>query len=671
LQGLCPKCLLKAAQGGSTVSSTSGIASDWQPPAASQLQARFPELEILEMIGRGGMGVVYKVRQKSLNRFAALKILPDQIAADPSFARRFEREAQVMARLNHPHIVSVYDNGQRQGLFFFVMEFIDGANLREVLEDPGIEPREALNIVPQICDALQYAHDRGVVHRDIKPENILLTQQGEVKITDFGIVKLIGAAPANLSVTQDRIVGTPVYMAPEQLETPNDVDHRADIYSLGVVFYQMLTGELPIGRFAPPSKRVEIDVRLDEVVLRSLEKQRERRYQQASQLKTRITTIASSDPVTTKASPSVLRRKSIQIGALAAVIAACVLPLLLHDIHQRGPIYYFEPAWKSIRTVQRVNDVIYAGGVGGDGRGRFGAFNTTTSVFTDLSSLLPASYGEVKALAPGNGHLLVAADKVGQIFWGQLGDFSTDSVAFHDLTDSMHAPFQWNWAVNAMAFDGNNYLVAGAGQATGLASYSPRTQWFTPLYEQIPYYFATNSIVLFGNAFLLVGAGASGPGVAAKPALGWISRDAVFRDLRSVVPPEIGTMGASAFDGHKILIQVFNIRTGQQMIELFDPYTNAFKDDSSVIPASTTLRGIAADNGRFWLAGQSVGAGYLAEFDAPARKLTVIDNALPANALDVTALTDSAGKLIVAGLASNGRVFIDQVDLALMKSATR
>ena len=151
------------------------------------------------------------------------------------------------------------------------MEFVDGVNLRRLLTANQLAPEEALTIVvPQICDALQYAHDAGVVHRDIKPENILLDSRGRVKIADFGLAKLVGRELNDVTLTgEGQVMGTPQYMAPEQFEHPKDVDHRADIYSLGVVFYQMLTGELPIGKFAPPSKKVEIDVRLDEVVLRA------------------------------------------------------------------------------------------------------------------------------------------------------------------------------------------------------------------------------------------------------------------------------------------------------------------------------------------------------------------------------------------------------------------
>jgi hypothetical protein len=170
-------------------------------------------------------------------------------------------------------------------------------NLRQAIQSGGISPREALAIVPQICDALQFAHDEGIVHRDIKPENILVDQRGRVKIADFGLAKLLGRTPGDVSLTgSQQVMGTLRYMAPEQLEGTRDVDHRADIYSLGVVFYELLTGELPIGRFAPPSKKVEIDVRLDDVVLRALAKVPEQRYQHVSEVKTEVDAIRDSAP---------------------------------------------------------------------------------------------------------------------------------------------------------------------------------------------------------------------------------------------------------------------------------------------------------------------------------------------------------------------------------------
>jgi|GEM_PF-6980133 predicted Ser/Thr protein kinase len=290
-EGLCPKCLLNLA-----VSPTADAEPDLADDAFSvqAVQEDFPQLEIIECIGRGGMGVVFKARQPGLDRVVALKVLAPKVKDDPAFAERFQREARALARLTHPNIVALYDFGESNGRWFFLMEYVDGISVRDALEGSRLSPEEALVIVPAVCGALQYAHDRGIVHRDIKPENLLLDRQGQVKIVDFGLAKIVDPAgkDARLTGTRD-VMGTPQYMAPEQFERPPHADHRADIYALGVVFYEMLTGELPMGRFSPPSRKVHVDVRLDEVVLRTLEREPERRYQQASALKTDVESIAA------------------------------------------------------------------------------------------------------------------------------------------------------------------------------------------------------------------------------------------------------------------------------------------------------------------------------------------------------------------------------------------
>ncbi len=258
------------------------------------LAGKFPQLEIEELVGRGGMGSVFKARQKSLHRTVALKIIRPEVNAKPGFADRFVREARALAQMSHPNIVTVHDFGQVDGLYYLVMEYIDGVNLRQMLRTRQLEPRQALEIVPAVCDALQFAHDHGIVHRDIKPENILVDKNGRVKIADFGLAKLLnrGSTETNLTGT-NHVMGTMNYMAPEQFEHPTEVDHRADIYSLGVVIYEMLTGELPMGRFAPPSQKVRIDIRLDEVVLHTLEKEPGLRYQRVSDLKTDVQSISN------------------------------------------------------------------------------------------------------------------------------------------------------------------------------------------------------------------------------------------------------------------------------------------------------------------------------------------------------------------------------------------
>jgi predicted Ser/Thr protein kinase len=284
---------LASAEPGSQSERSTGPYAPFAAPTPAELASHFPQFEILELVGQGGMGAVYRARQAKLERLVALKILPPAAGRDLSFAERFTREARALARLNHPNIVGVYDFGQADGLYYFLMEFVEGANLRHVLREGHLQPRQALRIVPQLCDALQYAHDEGIVHRDIKPENVLLDKKGRIKIADFGLAKLLGHAAEDYALTgSHQVMGTPHYMAPEQMEKPLTVDHRADIYSLGVVFYEMLTGELPLGRFAPPSQKVDIDVRLDDVVLRALAKEPERRYQHASDVKTELESIA-------------------------------------------------------------------------------------------------------------------------------------------------------------------------------------------------------------------------------------------------------------------------------------------------------------------------------------------------------------------------------------------
>ncbi len=334
--GLCPRCLLKASADSQSAGAAepgptniSPPASGFVPPTVEELAPLFPQLEILELLGKGGMGAVYKARQPGLDRLVAVKILPPEISHDPAFAERFQREARALARLSHPHIVAVYDFGQTLDVgwppsavsnndakadgrgrpsYYIVMEFVDGANLRQAMRTGTLTSAEALAIVPQICEALQFAHDEGIVHRDIKPENILIDKRGRVKIADFGLAKLMAnggreSPGASLTATH-QVMGTLRYMAPEQMQGSREVDHRADIYSLGVVFYELLTGELPMGKFAPPSKRVQVDVRLDEVVLRALEQDPEQRYQHASEVKIDVENVTNNPASAPAAIPS-------------------------------------------------------------------------------------------------------------------------------------------------------------------------------------------------------------------------------------------------------------------------------------------------------------------------------------------------------------------------------
>jgi serine/threonine protein kinase len=293
------------------------------------------------------MGVVYKARHTGLDRLVALKILPKQAAQDPALGERFLREARTLAKLNHPNIVAVYDFGQTGGLYYFLMEFVDGENLRQTMHARQLSSKEALQIITQICQALQFAHDEGVVHRDIKPENILLDKKGLVKVADFGLAKLLGPSLGDWQLTGTRqVMGTLHYMAPEQAEKPLEVDHRADIYSLGVVFYELLTGELPLGRFDPPSQKAPGDLRLDEVVLRALAKEPVRRYQQAIQMKTDVDGISKAieqpalPPDRFWSNPEIPAATLIvtSVSCIAAFLSLLVISWLVEEIDGVGPL---------------------------------------------------------------------------------------------------------------------------------------------------------------------------------------------------------------------------------------------------------------------------------------------------------------------------------------------
>jgi serine/threonine-protein kinase len=221
--GICPRCVLEG---------------DLTPALLGG------SLELIEEVGRGGMGTVWKARHLRLGRIVAVKFLSEALAAEEEFAQRFEREAQALARLNHPRIVAVHDCGSDDGRPYIVMEYVDGAPLSEHLPLPADRVRE---IGLDVLDALDYAHRQGIVHRDIKPQNVLVDRQGRAKVTDFGIARLVGDPSGMTVTTAGRVVGTPAYMAPEALDgAPPDV--RMDVYSMGVLLHETLTGQRPGGR---------------------------------------------------------------------------------------------------------------------------------------------------------------------------------------------------------------------------------------------------------------------------------------------------------------------------------------------------------------------------------------------------------------------------------------
>ncbi len=196
-------------------------------------------------IGEGGMGQVYEAYQPALDRKVAIKVLPRELVEDAAMVRRFEREAQAAASLNHENIIPVYAFGRMGEEYYLVMEYVDGQNLEEILEKRGrISERTALKIATQIGKALKYAHSRGLTHRDLKPNNVMITRDGRAKLADLGLAKRLDGAAGHITQT-GVIVGTPAFMAPEQITNPKGVDLRTDIYGLGVTLYCMLTGLTP------------------------------------------------------------------------------------------------------------------------------------------------------------------------------------------------------------------------------------------------------------------------------------------------------------------------------------------------------------------------------------------------------------------------------------------
>ncbi len=255
-------------------------------PTVEELNELLPQFEVIELLGQGGMGAVYKARQPRLDRHVAIKLLPSFAGMEEhSFAERFEREARAMAKMNHPNIVTVHDFGETEdGHRFIVMEYVDGYDLHHAIQSGKLTVKHAMGWIPQICSALNYAHDQGLVHRDIKPANILISKEGEVKVGDFGLAKLVGLKHET-SITRSQVsMGTPDYAAPEALEEGGIVDRRADIYSIGVLFYELLTGKVPRGAWKPPSSFVEVDVRLDRIIVKAMQPEPDHRYQTVAQL---------------------------------------------------------------------------------------------------------------------------------------------------------------------------------------------------------------------------------------------------------------------------------------------------------------------------------------------------------------------------------------------------
>lgn len=312
-------------------------------PEAADLAPLFPGYEIQSLIATGGMGAVYRAVQKSLDRTVALKILPLELRKDGAFCAGFEAEAKAMARLNHPNLIGVYDFGEVNGMLYIIMEFVPGKSIYHSADGIAIDPSEVIRLVTGICQGLAHAHENGIIHRDIKPSNILLDLHVQPKIGDFGL-----ARPFERKVEEgEEIFGTPHYTAPEVVNTPYAVDYRADIFSVGVMLHELLTGKLPANDPRPASLIAHCDIRFDAIIKRATQPLPAARYSSANEMANDLHVIArapkSSGPRTVGLGaprPVVPRRSYVGKTKKKSLSASSVF-LLLVVLAAAAGIYKF------------------------------------------------------------------------------------------------------------------------------------------------------------------------------------------------------------------------------------------------------------------------------------------------------------------------------------------
>src|SRR5436189_611181 len=342
-KGLCPACVLETGLGPLTDEPVAGI-GDPGPPAGVLMD--FGDYELLEEIGRGGQGVVYRARQKSLNRTVALKVIGLGQWATQAHLKRFRREAEAAANLDHPCIVPIYEVGEREGSCYFSMKFIDGGQLDEVAKRTPISSRNAAELIAKLARTVHYAHEHGILHRDIKPGNILVDAKGEPHLTDFGLARLL-ETKSTVTHTMD-VLGTPSYMAPEQAVGNNpQLTSATDVYGLGAVFYQLLTDHPPFAGGTtyetikllldtePRQPRLwnpKIDRDLSTICLKCLDKDPQRRYPSALALAEDLERWLKHEPIRARRTGLVTRgrkwvRRNPSIAVMAAMLPVLAVPL--------------------------------------------------------------------------------------------------------------------------------------------------------------------------------------------------------------------------------------------------------------------------------------------------------------------------------------------------------
>ncbi len=321
----------------------------------------FPGYQIIKELSRGGQGVVYQALQESTKRKVAIKVLLEGPFASRSARQRFEREIELVAQLKHPNIVPIFHSGQSTaGQPFYVMDYVRGLPLHRHVRDMHLPLEDTLRLFARICEAVEYAHQKGLIHRDLKPANILVDGEGQPRILDFGLAKLLGAPVETLVSVSRSIVGTLPYMSPEQVRgNPDEIDTRTDIYALGVILYELLTGQYPypvIGQMAdvlrhiaetpptPPSRcwtstsgvalrssrrlrpgACPIDDEVQTIVLKTLAKERERRYQSAGELARDVQRYLAGEPIDAKRDSALYLLRKLATRSLPATAIVVLL----------------------------------------------------------------------------------------------------------------------------------------------------------------------------------------------------------------------------------------------------------------------------------------------------------------------------------------------------------